>query len=280
MLHEQKVRDFYDYAGPAYEALMDDTWHHGDLAAEARGMSPRQAARQLERRLTGLARITPGDRALDFGSGVGGPTLYMAKTTGAFFVGLTNNEWLSQRARERAADLDMTGQVAFFTIGDEDYTTLAAWPDESFDAITFYESVCHLPHKEAFFRSAFRLLKPGSHLVGLDWLQRPFGEHQTEEAIMRFIGPVNEHICLAGLGTTSSYQTMMETAGFEVTLAEDLFPGVECWGSTPPEDRPKWLTYDGPQGERFHAGKHALDAARTAGVFTVGAFAAVRPYRN
>lgn len=278
MGHEQKVRAFYDVAGPAYEALMGDIWHHGDPAAEAQGMSPREAAQVLERRLVSLAELKPGDRALDFGSGVGGETLYMAEITGASFVGVCNNEWLSQHARQRAAELGMADQVHFLTIGDEDYASLAAWPDASFDAITFYESVCHLPRKEAFFRSAFRLLKPGGSLVGLDWLQRPFGEHQSEDDIMRFIAPVNETYALAGLGTTESYQMMMESAGFEVTLAEDLFPGVPCWGSTPAEERSKWLAYDGPQGELIQAGKHALDAARGAGVFTVGAFAAVHPH--
>ncbi|WP_326573268.1 methyltransferase domain-containing protein [Streptomyces sp. NBC_00481] len=277
MGHEQRVRTFYDYAGPAYEALMDDTWHHGDPAAEARGLPPRQAARALEERLVRLAGLRPGDRALDFGSGVGGATLHMAARTGATFVGLSNNEWLSQRARRLAAERRLADRVQFLTVGDEDYTTLAAWPDMSFDAITFYESVCHLPRRERFFRSAHRLLKPGGTLVGVDWLQRPFGPHRTPEAIAHFIDPVNDTVCLAGLGTLHDYESMLEDAGFLVTLAEDLFPGIPCWGSTPPKDRPKWLGYDGPGAERIQAGKHALDAARGAGVFTVGAFAARRP---
>ncbi|SDM30255.1 Cyclopropane fatty-acyl-phospholipid synthase [Streptomyces sp. cf386] len=277
MGHEQRVRDFYDYAGPAYEAIMDDIWHHGDPAAEARGLSPQQAARALAERLVGLAGLRPGDRALDFGSGVGGGTLHMAAFTGATFVGLTNNEWLSQRARRLAEERGMADRVQFLTVGDEDYTTLAAWPDMSFDAITFYESVCHLPRKERFFRSTHRLLKPGGALVGIDWLQRPFGAHQTPEEIAHFTDPVNETFCLAALGTLHAYEAMLEDAGYVVTLAEDLFPGIPCWGNTPSEDRPKWLGYDGPGGEQIQAGKQALDAARGAGVFTVGAFAAVRP---
>lgn len=280
MGHEQRVRAFYDYAGPAYEALMDDIWHHGDPAAEARGQSPRQAAQALEERLVRLAGLRPGHRALDFGSGVGGATVHMAAVTGAAFVGLSNNEWLSQRARRLAAERGLADRVQFLTVGDEDYTTLAAWPDMSFDAITLYESVCHLPRKEQFFRSAHRLLKPGGALVGIDWLQRPFGAHRTPEEIAQFIDPVNDTICLAGLGTLHDYEAMLEDAGYVVTLAEDLFPGVPCWGSTPPEDRPKWLGYDGPGGELIQAGKEALDAARGAGVFTVGAFAARRSGRT
>jgi tocopherol O-methyltransferase len=70
---------------------------------------------------------------------------------------------------------------------------------------------------------------------------------------------------------------MMTTAGFEVTIARDMFEGVKCWGSTPTEERPQWVNYEGPDSSRFRAGKAALDAARAAGVFTVGFFAATKP---
>ena len=51
-----------------------------------------------------FAELKPGQRALDFGSGAGGPTTQMAEMTGATFVGLTNTESLSQRARTLATD--------------------------------------------------------------------------------------------------------------------------------------------------------------------------------
>lgn len=278
--HETLVRHFYDAdgegAGLAYEALMGTIWHHGDPEAEAAGMSPHDAAVELEKKLLAGSGIKPGDRVLDFGSGPGGATVTMAGLTGAHFVGVSNSDSLNQRAREVAADAG-SELATFVTIGDLDYQTLPAWPDNSFDAVTFFESVCHLPDKQAFFAAAFRLLKPGGRLIGLDWLQRPFGDHRTPEQIARFIGPVCEHIRLAGLGTVDSYPEQMRAVGFEVTDAADLFPGVPCWGSTPPEDREQWLTYDGPSGELFQDGKRALDAARGAGVFTVGWFAATRP---
>lgn len=283
MTHEAKVRRFYDEgdegegAGRAYTELMGTIWHHGSRDAEKAGKSPLEAAEILERQLMDLAGLKAGDRALDFGSGPGGATINMAQMTGATFVGLSNTDTLSQRARQLAADKGLDDHVCFLTVGDRDYRTLNAWPTGSFDAVTFFESVCHLPDKQAFFHAAFRVLKPGGRLVGLDWLQRPFREHQTDEQIQAIIGPVCEHIRLAGLGTLDSYSAMMREAGFEVTDALDEFAGEPCWGSTPPEDRQKWLTYSGPSGELYQDGKRALDAARAAGVFTVGWFAATRP---
>ncbi|MCA2219238.1 SAM-dependent methyltransferase [Jidongwangia harbinensis] len=284
--HETLVRRFYDDAavggegaGEAYTALMEEVWHHGDLAADRDGVSPLEAAVRMERQLMTIAGVGPGDHVLDFGSGPGGATVNMAEMTGATFVGVSNSESLSQRARRHAADRGLRNLARFATIGDLDYRDLALWPDASFDAVTFFESVCHLPDKAAFFRAAARTLKPGGRLVGLDWLQRPFGEHQSEEQIRAFIDPVCEHIRLApgGLGTLEGYAELMRAAGLRVTHAVDAFPGEPCWGSTPPEDREAWLTYSGPSGDVFQRGKRALDAARGAGVFTVGWWAATRP---
>ena len=277
MTHEKKVRDFYDSAVDCYQSIMGHTWHHGDPQAEAKGLTVLEACQLLEERLVELSGLQPGGRALDFGSGVGGPTLYMAKVSSASFVGLSNNEGLNQRARARAAELGLSNRVSFLTTGDDDYKNFVPFADASFDAVFFYESVCHLPDKAAFFRSVYRLLKPGGRLAAIDWLQRPFGEHQTEEQIMKFMQPVNEFICIPWHGTLAGYRQMMEEAGVRVTVAKDLFEGVQCWGSTPSDERPKWLNYDGPEGELFRKGKVALDSARESGVFTVGMFAATKP---
>lgn len=282
--HEAAVRTYYDDeaaggegAGEAYSRLMGDVWHHGDPDAEKAGKSPAEAAYVLERKLMELARFGPGDRLLDFGSGPGGAVLNMAKITGASFVGVSNSDSLTAKARALAAERGLADRVEFRTIGDLDYQQMSAWPDQSLDGVTFYESVCHLPDKQAFFDAMFRIIKPGGRLVGVDWLQRPWGEFQTEDQIQRWIKPMCELIRLAGLGTLDSYTAMMRWAGFTVTAEVDLSPDSECWLSTPPEDRQNWLTYDGPSGDLYTAGKQALDACRGAGVFTVGYWVAERP---
>lgn len=273
MDHESKVREFYDSAGHCYEAIMGDTWHHGDPEAEARGLGILEACQLLEEKLVAESHLRPGGRALDFGSGVGGPTLHMAKVSSASFVGIANNDQLNQKARARAIEAGLDDKVKFITVGDLDYKSLP-FSDACFDALFFYESVCHLPDKAAFFREAFRLIKPGGRLAAIDWLQRPFGEHQTDAQIMKFMGPVNESICIPWHGTLESYSKMIQDAGFQLIIARDLFEGVHCWGSTPKEQRSQWLDYEGPNQQLFRTGKEALDAARGAGVFTVGMFVA------
>jgi tocopherol O-methyltransferase len=273
MSHESKVREFYDSATQCYESIMGETWHHADPDAEGRGLSVLEACKLLEERIVTESGLSVGERALDFGTGVGGPTIHMAKVSGASFVGVANNELCNQKARARAEAAGLGRNVKFITVGDTDYKDLP-FADASFDAVFFYESVCHLPDKAAFFREAYRILKPGHRMVAIDWLQRPFGEHRTEAQIMKFMGPVNEYICIPWHGTLESYRGMMTDAGFQVLSARDMFEGVHCWGSTPKDQRSQWLEYDGPSRDLFRNGKNALDAARGAGVFTVGMFVA------
>jgi tocopherol O-methyltransferase len=273
MSHERKVRDYYNSAVHCFEAILGDYWHHGDPEAEARGLPLPQACEALHEKLVSLSKLRAGEWALDFGSGIGGPTGSMARLSKAHFVGVCNNEPLSQRARDRAAQAGLSNQTIFATMGDMDYSHLP-FPDAAFDAVFFYESVCHLTDKAAFFKEAFRVLKPERRLVGIDWLQRPFGDYQTEEQILSVMGPVNEVIFLPWHGTVDGYRAMMEEAGFKVVVARDMFEGVKCWGSTPQEHREQLQSYAGPEFEQFRKGKEVLDAAREAGVFTVGMFAA------
>ena len=88
MEHDQKVREFYDSALYCYESIMGDRWHHGDPEAEQAGKSVLEACQIIEEKFVALSGLKPGDTALDFGSGIGGPTLHMAKVSGASFTGL------------------------------------------------------------------------------------------------------------------------------------------------------------------------------------------------
>ena len=284
--HEAQVRRYYDVgpgcvgAADAYDQLLNGpTWHHGDPTVEQATGSIPAAQEAMQRRIIDLARLRDTSQwALDFGSGPGGATIGMAQASGAHFVGVSNSATLTNRARTLATRLGVAERVAFLNIGDRDYATgLTAWPTGSFDAVTALESPCHLPDKAALFRSAFRLLRPGGRIVVLDWMERPFGQHQTQDQIRAITSQVCQHIRLAGLVTLQAYADMMREAGFEVTDAEDLWAGVPCWGSTPDEDRPAWLHHGDSADDPFRLGKLWLDKARQEGVFTVGILAGTRP---
>ncbi|MCM4083919.1 SAM-dependent methyltransferase [Paractinoplanes hotanensis] len=279
--HERKVRRFYsedsggEAAAPAYQALMGDMWFHGDWSVQKAGGSAHEAKIAMLHRLARHARIEAGSCVLEFGSGYGGAAVELASATGATIVGVSNTDSINRYARRLATLRGVDELASFRTIGDHDYRTFADWPAGSIDAVLFMESPCHLPDREAFFTATHRILKPGGRLVGLDWIQRPFGQHRTTEQISQLTDPVCQHFRLAGLGTLDSYTAMMSAAGFVVKVARDEFPDELCLGSTEPPQA--WQQYDGRSQELVMAGKRSLDTARAAGVFTVGWWVAERP---
>ena len=271
--HEHNVQRFYDSATDCYQAIMGDHWHHGDPDALAVGLGRHRSCQVILERVVTLTGLRRGGKAVDFGSGIGGPTLHMARFSGASFTGVNNNDRQNVLARKKAAEADLSDRVAFLTIDDLGYKSLP-FEEASLDAVTFVESVCHLTDKAAFFREVRRVLKPGGRLGGIDWIQRPFGEHQRDDQIMRFMGPVNDLIAIPWHGTVEGYAGMMRDAGLDVFIARDLFPGVLCWSSPQEEQRPHWTSYAGPEGKRFQDGDAALVAACKAGVFSVGMWVA------
>ena len=273
--YEHRVQRFYDSALHCYQAIMGDRWHHADPEALAVGLPRLRGCEILEERIASLVGLGPGLRAIDFGSGIGGPTLHMAHVTGASIVGVSNNARLNEVARDKASKLELANRVSFVTLDDLGYKQLP-FPDASLDGATFFESVCHVPDKAALFQELARVLRPGARLGGMDWIQRPFGEHQSEDDILRFMTPVNEAISIPWHGTVERYRELMEAAGFSVAIARDLYPGVRCWSTVQDAETPAWETYSGPEQQMFREGEEALAAARRAGVFTIGMWVATK----
>lgn len=274
--YEHRVQEFYDSALHCYEKIMGDRWHHPDPDALAAGLPRLRGCEILEERIVALCGLGAGDRALDFGSGIGGPTLHMARVTGASFIGVSNNERLNAQARARAARADLAGRAVFHTLDDLGYKALP-FPDASFQAVTFFESVCHIPDKPALFRELARVLAPGGRLGGMDWIQRPFGMYQTDEQIARFMQPVNDAIAIPAHGTVASYSAHMVDAGLQVAIARDLYDGMRCWSTVQDDETPAWASYEGPEQQMFRRGEEALADARRAGVFSIALWLAAKP---
>lgn len=274
--YEHRVQVFYDSALHCYQEIMGDRWHHADPDALLVGLPRLRGCEILEERIAALVGVGPGGAALDFGCGIGGPTLHMARVTGARFVGVSNNERLNELARDKARQLGMDTRVTFTTLDDVGYKALP-FPDGAFDAVTFFESVCHVPDKAALFGELARVLAPGGRLGGMDWIQRPFGEHQREADILRFMGPVNEAISIPWHGTVGAYRELMEAAGLTVPIARDLYEGRRCWSAVQDQETPAWESYTGPEQQMFRRGEEALAAARRAGVFSIGMWIASKP---
>jgi ubiquinone/menaquinone biosynthesis C-methylase UbiE len=106
-------------------------------------------------------RLAPAGELLEVGCGTGAVTRYLATLPGVTHAtGLDPSPLFVERARELAGDSSID-----FVVGDGRDLELH---DESFDAVVFHTSLCHVPECERALEEAFRVLRPGGQLAVFD----------------------------------------------------------------------------------------------------------------
>ncbi len=139
------------------------------------------------------AKITPEDRVLDAGCGVGGSSMWMAKNfknraTGITLSGKQVDYATKQAKRKQVSDLADFVKTDFCNTPFE---------DESFDVVWAAESVCHTQYKGKFLQEAYRLLKPGGRLVYCDafMMRKEFNKEQWQTMMDFFNGWAVPNLC-------------------------------------------------------------------------------------
>jgi ubiquinone/menaquinone biosynthesis C-methylase UbiE len=154
------------------------------------------------RRIAGELRVGPGDQFVDLGCGRGGPSLWVARETGAALVGLDLAGVGIARALERARELGVADR-ARFEVADIVSTGL---PDASFDAAMSVDVLWAVPDKLGALREAARILKPGARFAFTNW--------DRDLSPPGYLPPLGDH------------RPLLEQAGFEVETYQ-VQPGAE-----------------------------------------------------
>ncbi|MPY76401.1 MAG: methyltransferase domain-containing protein [Alphaproteobacteria bacterium] len=111
--------------------------------------------------LADMLPVSPGDRLLDIGSGLGGPARYMAERFGCHVTGIDLTEPFCEVARRLTDCVGMSGRVAF----RQGSATDLPFGADSFDAAYTQNVSMNIADKGRFHAEAFRVIRAGGHFA-------------------------------------------------------------------------------------------------------------------
>ena len=173
---------------------------------------------------TAIDDLKPGDTVVDFGSGGGIDCFIAAKAVGeeGRVIGVDMTPDMVDLARRNADSLGMTNVT--FHLTEMESTPVAA---DSVDVIISNCVINLAPDKDAVFREAYRILKPGGRMFISDMvLTAPLPDYAAADAR-------NWVACLSGAEPQEVYLGRMRQAGFErMDIVEDKpWQGEQEWAS-------------------------------------------------
>ena len=221
------VRDNYGKIAGVFGACCSD----GTDTAERIGYSKDQIESVPEAANMGLgcgnpqaiARLQPGETVLDLGSGAGFDCFLAAKAVGPTgrVIGVDMTDAMIRKAR-RNADTAGIDNVEF-RAGEIEHLPVA---DNTVDVIMSNCVVNLSPEKEAVFRDAYRVLKPGGRLAISDVVAvqpLPPSMHGDDQL---------HCACIGGAVLVTDLRQILETAGFEniaITLLDSSRDLIKQW---------------------------------------------------
>ena len=179
----------------------------------------RQASLRFNEVMAKRVRIDRNDRVLDAGCGVGGASIYLAKTFGCRATGITICPRQVVQARKNA-EREGVAHLTEFLEMDYENTTFG---DGQFDVVWGLESICYAKSKEQFVREAYRVTGERGRLIVADGFASREEYHGGDKKLM--------HRWLDGwivnfLNTPAAFKRFAEGAGYRTTGYEDVTPKV------------------------------------------------------
>jgi ubiquinone/menaquinone biosynthesis C-methylase UbiE len=152
----------------------------------------------LLRRLAQSLAVGPGATIIDVGCGRAGPSLWVARETGAALVGVDLASVAVEQAARRAQEFGVADR-ARFEVGD---CTALRFAAHTFEAAMSVDVLWMVPDRAAALREVACIVKPGARFVFTNW-DRDLAPPGTPP-------PVSDH------------RPLLRAAGFEIETYEDI----------------------------------------------------------
>ena len=165
-----------------------------------------------------LASLAPGQVVVDLGSGAGLDCFLASRAVGpeGHVIGVDFTPAMLEQARRNQAKLAIDN--VSFRQGDIEALPL---DDESVDVVISNCVVNLAPDKDAVFREAFRVLRPGGRLMVSDILLERAATAEEMEDLALYAG------CISGSLPVEEYLGKLRAAGFEEVGYEVEAPAKE-----------------------------------------------------
>jgi sarcosine/dimethylglycine N-methyltransferase len=159
--------------------------------------------------------LTPGERVIDIGSGIGGPARWFAATYGVQVTGVDLTPEFCAAAEALNAATGLADRVRILN-----GSALALpVPDAAFDAAYSQNVIMNIADKKQFYREAFRALRPGGRLALSNLCAGPAGEPY-------FPAPWAMTRDTSFLASPDEMRADLNAAGFEIIEFRDITPGM------------------------------------------------------
>jgi ubiquinone/menaquinone biosynthesis C-methylase UbiE len=173
------------------------------------------------RYLAELAGVTPGDRVLDAGCGVGGPAMAIARAVPDVVIdGVTVSEVQAVLARELIAEAGLADRVRVHVA---DFHQLP-FREGTFDVALYLEVTGYAPDRNSLYRESARVLRPG----GTIYVKEVFRPEDPLTETQRLSVAAFDELWACRVPTLSETTDGMRAAGFvDIRAREYPFVSME-----------------------------------------------------
>lgn len=178
---------------------------------------------EATRATAAFGELTPGTRVLDVGSGLGGPARVLASEFGCDVTGLDLTPEFVRSAAVLSEACGIGGTIRFQQ-GD---ATAMPFEDGSFDVAWTQHAVMNIRDRDALWREAYRVVKPGGRLVLHDVLRGegpepdfplPWARDRSVSFLQR-VKETQDSLAAAGFEQQAWRQAPSEMAGMFRSIA-------------------------------------------------------------